>query len=289
MYLRFLPIGAGIAVVTHLVLATWYVRRFGRVADLEIRSPQVAVRDSNRAGWLPSPRASAFTSVAWKQFRESGPLVLVGLAGVVGVVALYLLADSEQLLSRPDQFAEMVAGVSVVVGFFVAIVVGIGVCLGDVEPGLNTFWRSRPINADLWFWTKYFTGMLVLLAAMYGPLLVVLFAFHPNPFSVLFRPDSRVIPLAHIAIFAAAVMMTCLVRHAVYAAILSLSVVYLGTLAGLGLWFLAGLLHLVPLRSVFPWEPSDAQIAFGMALSFVTSTIVAWLATRYDWGRKSRY
>ena len=96
-------------------------------------------------------------------------------------------------------------------------------------------------------------------------------------------------PLGQMAIFAAAVMTTCLVRHAVYAAILSLAVVYLGTLAGLGLWFLAGLLHLVPLNAVRWWEPSEAQVAFGMALSFVTSTIIAWLAVRYDWGRKSRY
>ncbi len=291
MYFRFLPIGAGIAFFTHLALATWYVRRFGRVANLEIHSPQAAVRDRD-ASWLAiAPRRSAFTAIAWKQCRESGPLVLVGLAGLVGVVALLAVGESSELnyAWRPDQFAEMVAGVSVVVGFFVAIVVGIGVCLGDVEPGMNTFWRSRPIDADLWFWTKYLTGLLVLLSAMYGPLLVTLFALHPDPGDEFFRHNFAIMPVAHIAIFAAAVMTTCLVRHAVYAAILSMAVVYLGTLAGVGLWFLAGLLHLAPLNSVHWWEPTEAQVAFGMALSFITSTIIAWLATRYDWGRKSRY
>jgi len=36
-------------------------------------------------------------------------------------------------------------------------------------------------------------------------------------------------------------------------------------------------------------DMSDDQISFGLMIAFAASTIIAWLATRYDWGRKSRY
>ena len=84
-------------------------------------------------------------------------------------------------------------------------------------------------------------------------------------------------------------MMTCLVRHAVYAAILSMAVVYLGVLGWVGSVDrrpdCCTLFHCVRIGG----NQLRPQVAFGMALSFVTSTIIAWLATRYDWGRKSRY
>ena len=37
------------------------------------------------------------------------------------------------------------------------------------------------------------------------------------------------------------------------------------------------------------WEPTVMQVATGLITSFVISTLIAWLAMRYDWGRKSRY
>lgn len=287
--LLFLPIGGVIAVFTHLVLAAWYVRRFGRLANLEVHSHPAVLRDPMHRSWLSAPRRSVFTAIAWKQFRESVPLVLAGLVGVLGLVALLWLSNPAYYVSRPEQVPELFAGVNMVIGSFVAIVVGIGVCLGDTGPGLNTFWRSRPIKAGLWFWTKYVTGMLVLLAALYCPLLATVFVLHPAPERILFQNGYQIMPLAHVAIFAAAVMTTCLVRHAVYAAILSIATVYLGVLAGTGLWIISGLLHFAPPTTKRWWEPTEAQVAFGMALSFVASTVIAWLAVRYDWGRKGRY
>ena len=50
--LDYLAISIATAAVTHLALLAWYVRRFGRVSNMEVHSPQTAVRDSSRAGWL---------------------------------------------------------------------------------------------------------------------------------------------------------------------------------------------------------------------------------------------
>lgn len=287
--LLFLSIGVLIAISTHLALVAWYVRQFGRVANVEIHSYPAALRCDTYPGWLASPRRSVFTAIAWKQFRESVPLVFVGLAGVIGVTTLILMNDPYVYFFQYDRLAEMVAGVLVVVSFFVAIVVGIGVCLNDASPGLNTFWRSRPINPDVWFWTKFGTGIAVLLATMYGPLLAIVLTLHRDPSRFLLDSESVLHAVSPCLVFAAAVMTTCLVRHAIYAAILSFAVMYLGLLTGVGIWFVAELLHMVPLGTGRWWEPTEAQVAFGMALTLIANTLIAWLAVRYDWGRKSRY
>ncbi len=280
-------LGLGIALGLHGALAVWYVLRFGRIEKIDVRSPQPAIRDAARAGWLAAPRRSAFTAIAWKQFRESVPLALCGIAGVVAIASVLFLSDFKDFIGRPDRFVEMAAGVTVVIGFIVAIVVGVGVCLHDSSPGLGTFWRSRPINVDQWYWTKYLTSLGTLVTAFYLPTLAIVLTLHPDRFNFIFRGEVLNAQISVFAVFAAAVMTTCLIRHAVYAAILSISVVYIGALAGVEFWYLAGLIGWVqrPPHGVYPQTP----VIFGIVLSFVTSTLIAWLAVRYDWGRKGRY
>jgi ABC-type transport system involved in multi-copper enzyme maturation permease subunit len=276
------------AVATHLALANWYIQRFGRIEDIGVRSPRTATNVADGIGWLGAPRRSAISAITWKQARESGVLVLAGLAGVAGVTAVFFFGDPILYLSRPEEVVKVVAAVLMALGSCIALVVGIGVCLNDVSPQLSTFWKSRPINPDLYFWCKFVTGLIVLLAALYGPLVALVWALHPNPAEFLFNPDTLIILPLHAALFAAAVAMICLVRHAVYAAILSIGVVYLGVLIGLAGWLMAGLFGWAPLNADW-WEPPEWQVALGMVLSFVISTLIAWLAMRYDWGWKSRY
>jgi len=285
----YLPLCIFTAAITHFALAAWYVRRFGRIENVEVRSPQVAVRDKSQSDWLGTPWRTPATAIAWKQFRESGPLVLAGLAGVIGIVALILAGNLEQFFSQPRFLAELFAGVSVSLGFGVAMIVGIGICLNDVGPKLSTFWRSRPVNPDLWFWSKFLTGLAVLLAAVYVPLVAIVLAVHPNPHGVLFHPNAMIMPTAHLAIFAAAVAMTCLVRHAVYAAILSIPILYLGIVLVWGSLRVADAVGWIESSPGKLSQISTAQAAAGLVLSFVLCTLLAWLAMRYDWGRKSRY
>ena len=277
------------AAITHLALATWYVVRFGRIANVEIRSPQVAVRGAGRHDWLAPPRQSMIAAIAWKQVRESGPIVLTGLAGIVVVVAVFIAGNALAITGTHVLFGWVYARVAIVFGFFVALVVGIGVCLYDVGPRLNTFWRSRPIHPDLWFWCKYATGLAVLLAVIYVPILLIAALGDTSVDDGTNYPEAINIPLGQIAVFAAAVAMTCLVRHAVYAAILSIPMVYLGIML---VWMTIVMARLIgwverPIGGL--WELSDMQVAAGFVMSFVISTLVAWLAVRYDWGYKSRY
>lgn len=286
-----ISLGLMSAVLVHGLLAAKYMFQFGRAGDAQVRSPRAAMVDLIRSDWLAPPRRWPLTAIAWKQLRESGPIALTGLAGIVGIVAILSIA---QRVQGPDTvFSEPIGTiytqVAIIFGFFVALVVGIGVALNDLSPRLNTFWRSRPIHPSAWFWCKYITGLAIVLASIYVPIVLVTAVTDPAMLDSTTIPDILVIPAAHLAIFAAAVAMTCLVRHAVYAAILSFGLLYLGLVT---VWLAIGGARLLGWLEPRPEGVADMtsnQIAIGMLFNFVVCTLLAWLAMRYDWGHKSRY
>lgn len=287
----FLP-AVFVATIAHSFLAFWYIRRFGRIANVEIRSPKTATSAAGQLDWLGPPRRSAFTAIAWKQFRESGPIVLAGIVGTIAMTTVFVFFD-RQIGGRwriSELVGEVYANISVLFGVFVALVVGIGVFLSDLGPRLNTFWRSRPIQPDMWFWNKFSCGLVVVLTSIYAPI-GFLAALGTPVFVGWNYPDSLTIPILQITFFAAGVVMTCLVRNAIYAAIMSIAVVYLGfvvtaiTLAVVQV--LRGEKGPEFLGDIF-FNMSAVQTASGLLSTFIICTIIAWLAVRNDWGQKSR-
>jgi hypothetical protein len=131
--------------------------------------------------------------------------------------------------------------------------------------------------------------LVVVLAAIYVPMGLFATFSDISPNRAVNSPDVATIPAMQIALFAAAVMMTCLVRQAVYAAILSIAVVYVGVLVTLGAWWVVGFLGFIPFDRTAWWEPTATQIATGLVATIFVCAVIAWLATRNDWGRKSRY
>lgn len=273
---QLLLFGISIAVVVHLGFAGWYVARFGRAPKLEVRSPKMATTTSGVLGWLGPPRRSPLTAIVWKQLRESGPIVLAAL--VITALTLFLLP--QPAVDEHPGWTHILPAVSMTIGFCLAIVMGIGVALNDSKPGLNTFWRSRPIDADLWFWLKFLAGLSVLLTAVYGPML--LFA---RPAAS--EPDAYLYPTMHIALYAAAVAMTALVGQAVYAAILSIAVAYAGiTVTAFVIW-VGARLGWGNEQTRYMEDLTTPQITATMLVTFALCTLLAWLAVRNDWGQKN--
>jgi hypothetical protein len=288
--INFIGIGVVVAAATHLALAAWYIWRFGRISNVEVHSPQPIPRSTERGAWLGPPRRSAFTAIAWKQARESGPILLAGLAGVVAIVGAVFVSvwiDRGDATPSIRDIGDVYRAVAIVLGFVMSLVIGIGVAFYDVRPQINTFWRSRPINPNTWFWCKYITAMAVLLATIYVPILLIAGLGATSRQEMMGEPI--VIALAQIALCSAAVATTCVFRNAIYAAILSIPVLYLGVIL---VWVSLLLAKLVGWQAHAPnrfWDMSSNQVAVGLTLSIAASAILAWLAVRNDWGRKSRY
>lgn len=276
-----------LAGVLHLALATWYVLRFGRSTTRSIRSPKTAVRNQPHLDWLGTPRESPWTAIAWKQFRDSVPIAAVGLVAIIAIALGISIADG-----RTQSFAHVYSRISIPIGFFVALVIGIGVVLPDITPQANAFWRSRPIDPNLWFWTKFATGLLVLTAIIGVPFLLVTGLGTELPYENALGPF-LIVTVVYLAVYAAAVAMTCLVRHAVYAAILGMGsimmfIVVAWCIRMIPVWFgITGGAKKVDI--VFAEDPEVSVAVIGIVACFVINTFLAWQATQRDWGLKSRF
>jgi len=282
-----------IALLGHGALIARYVRRFGRVAERENYSPKEGTVPNYVLDKIAPPFDSPLSAIVWKQLRESWVIALAGLAATVGIVVVAALGDSTNYLSRPKELGQLFAGVSSTFGIVTAMVIGIGVCLYDVSPQLNTFWRSRPIHRDLWFWSKALTGLAIAIFMVYAPTLGALAASGITLSDAQREPQMFIFPALHLAFFAAAMSMTCLARHAVYAAILSIPAAFAGPTAISGA---------VMAAAHFGWlgpslgdgrDPPELYMVtasvVGLLLSFSANIVLAWLAMRFDWGRKGRY
>ncbi len=277
--------GIIVAIGMQVLFAIAFLSRFASAESGSVRSRKSATTDRLQAAWLAPPFASSWSATIWKQCRESRPIVLTGLAGI-GLTSLMVTGAAWQRINM-EALGSVVGGVSVYFGLLVTLVVAVGLFLNDLQPQLHTFWRSRPVAPDLYFWLKFVTGLVVLAAAFAIPFLFAAFSAGVNHFPDLSEVLLWAI-LVPIWLYCAAVMMTCLVRHAIYAAILSGAAMYLSFLLVVGVsraWQLAS--HQIPWEE---WnDPTSAEVAASMVLGSITFTIIAWLAVRCDWGRKSRY
>jgi hypothetical protein len=262
------------ALLSHTLVAAWFIGRFGRLAAAP-RTVGESAPARTEIAWLGPPRRRPLSAILWKQARESAPLAALGALVIVASAAAFGLyaAWAEEV----DPIG-IVAVASVVAwagcGFFVSIVAGIGVFMEDMQGRLHEFWRSRPVNVDQWFLVKFVAGLVITLAILaLPPLLIAGAALVWTPRSELpadnFQEVARFVQYAlllQFGVYCTAVLAIVLVRQAAYAAILALAAV------GLSLPSLDNSGSIV-------WT-APAVASFGAA-------ILAWLAVRKDWGWKS--
>jgi hypothetical protein len=139
-------------------------------------------------------------------------------------------------------------------GFVLALLLGVGMFISDLDPKVNVFWRSRPISASQWYWIKYVVSAGTLLMAVIGPLYVSN-RFHGSMNSVV---DILSIFAFLLMVFSFAAMAACLVRHTLYASILGT-----GFAAAVMLTFLTGQSH----------SGSNSQLLITLGLAFVASRL----------------
>jgi hypothetical protein len=266
--------------LTNGALAVWFVWRFGRISAAKMQSVE-RMPSSLLRGWLSAPRWSPLTSIIWKQVRETAPLVALG-SGIIAVVsfALAIMIGRVEGASFPELLKDVITVTWLSLGFGVAVITGIGIFLDDLRPELHTFWRSRPINVDQWFTAKVITGLLATVPTISAAALLVQLitqAITDAAWSSSFGHGQFLELVAlgmifHVAAYLFAVAATVLLRHAVYAAILT-------TTAAVVTLVVLDWIKLEPARHV------ATAIALGAASS-AGAVALAWQAVRRDWGWK---
>jgi hypothetical protein len=235
--------------------------------------------------------------MAWKQWREAAPLGLAGVGLIVGMTVLYAivgwLASSEHYWSANDELPRFLNGATVIVGTLVALVVGTVSFAADVQPGLWTFWRSRPIPPALWFWPKYFAGAAAVLAFLDLPLAALYLVATIGGWRIsILEGILACAPLLHLLAYSFAVCAICWVRRAVYAGILAFAFVLAVVVAPAGrtsLEWLNADYVIVELNSTPIVDFADFAVAYLPFASFMLGLILAalllaWRGAKHEQG-----
>jgi hypothetical protein len=279
---------AAVAIVVHLAVLFSFVTRFAGQPTARFVSPGPTIVRGGVQSLAP-PRRSQWTAIVWKQLREMGPALVTGIA------AMFCLAIGGLILDGPDvsdshQFALMISILASYVGFVVTLTIGIGVFLNDLSPKLNTFWRSRPIDPNRWFWVRFCTVPIILIATFALPgMIAAWWASFPtdakpySPWAGVFTAVST-----YVALYATSIALTCLVRRPIYAAVLSIGALVMPYLIIWNLWLGAARYGIVEAPRSGPVDSLPPTAAFAvLGLVAFSAMLTGWLAVRNDWGRKS--
>lgn len=283
------------SVVVHAGLAWWYVTRFGRIVPARVQTVErerpVVSAEAPRTDWLAPPRRGPLSALVWKQFRESGPLALLGGGGIAAVCIVISIGARLRWVDMHEERTSIleVAGVIwAMVGYAIALVAGIGVFMDDLRPELQSFWRSRPIPIGRWFTVKLLAGLGVTCGFLLCGLLASIAA------AELLAPGKALSAIGldevfwaaavmgvHVGVYLAATALMAYLRHPVYAGVLATPSPYVAAL----LWI--GLMRLVHLVLPLPSNGHVPTVVFGFFVVTITSLIAAaWLAVKHDWGWK---
>jgi len=258
----------------HAWILIWYLRRFGKVVPGSSRSDgkTLALADAGYQHLKP-PMRSQLTAVAWKQARETGPLALMALGSVLLLTATFYFSNERRIGMR--DLGETMAGITMMVGFLVTLVTGIGVFLEDLKPRVDDFWRSRPVNYPLWFGVKFVVGAIILVAT-FGTLMLLAFFLtdggvlrnEPNPASAV-----GFIFLIFLLIYTLSMATYCVLRQPLYAVVLTIGLLLGGWIAFI--W----ICHDFFGDSLLSWQTALVLLL----LSQVAATVLAWQAVKRNW------
>jgi hypothetical protein len=273
-------------------LAAWFVMRFGSVSSPRIISQRWTFASRTPMDWLGPPRRSPFTAIVWQQLRESGPLALAGLGCValIVVAGVFITARTQRdaAETREVAAASMFFG-SIYLGAITTVVIGVGVFLRDLEPGVHTFWRSRPIDPNAWFWIKFGTGVALVAITFILPIFIAPAFVSRTQFSESDKISwlQAAAAITIFAVYTVAVMATCLTRSAVFATILTMAGLYFAAMVPL-LLVLAYCWITIGFRAEFPLNEDEMRpwVLASLLGATIISMIVGWLSVRNDWGRR---
>ena len=257
----------------------WILHRYGRLSASDDRSRAATSAATLAPAALRPARRSPVGALIWKEYRESLPICLAGLA----IIVVLLLPSVLDWLGTDVKPAGLKPGapraargfphatpVIFILGTVLALVLGVGGHAANLEPRVWQFWRSRPIAPTGWFWIKYFTGAGVLLTAFDGTATVIdLLAGGPS--WLIQDPYWWWGPLQHLLAYSAAVWLVCQIRQPIYAGILAMAVVIAVMIMG----------DYPVDRPYLPWI-SFHQVANSARLLTASAPVIgAWLHTRY--------
>jgi ABC-type transport system involved in multi-copper enzyme maturation permease subunit len=165
-----------------------------------------------------------FKSLLWKEWREIRVFFFIAL---FVFVVLPLIGGLEDFVQH-GRF-EVVASIwTYFLGGVLAIFIGVGTVVRDLNGPLEDFWRSRPLSVTRWLIVKYFVGLVVVIFTLVVPLAIELLV-NKTKIDVVIPPQLIMAwhPFVWAVLYSVGFLMACLLRRGAHAAMLSLAVMLL--------------------------------------------------------------
>jgi len=118
-------------------------------------------------------------------------------------------------------------GLYPVIGCVLALLVGVGTFVSELQPDLYTFRRSRPIAPGSWFWFKFIGGAVALVGLFDFPCMLLTWSGVIRSSCPGFAAAFPM--LLHLLCYSIAVFMACIVRHSTYSTVLAFGALMLIT------------------------------------------------------------
>ena len=240
-------------------------------------------------------------ALAWKERRELRAVVLAGV--VVLVMTPLSIPWLEQIPSHQDFFGTrsgvlwwryvlvlvttqisnaftLIVPCVQIGGNVLAIMAAVGAACRDLTPRLTDFRRSRPITSTQWFWSKYLSGLTTVLLITMIPLALIGMMGDTGPYLSDARLSIMYFAPAFLLVYSVSFLLACLLRHTVYAGILSVGAMlaFYGSPYHQELW--------LPVHEATWTSPSDTvyvTFVVVMTLLATAATLLAWQAVRANW------
>lgn len=205
------------ATLVLMAMTRWFVVQYGRV-----RKPREAMSIQSRWPKIPSvlaripvPTRSRWGTMVWLELRQSVPLAFYGLALAISLAFLMTCFEPVPAGGQP---AALLRGAlpqtTAMIGFVWAVVVGTGIYSGELSQKLGEFWRSRPISPQVWFWGKYVVGLIAVISALDGTVMLVSWNT-PNDMMEMSWAYVACFPILHALLYTLAIVATCWIRKPV--------------------------------------------------------------------------
>ena len=222
-----------INILITLLLATWFTRLYGYKSRAAVRETTSVSRRMPRIK-LPAllPRfpfrfPNRVAALIWLDARQSVPLSLAGLLLAV-VITFVGMGESSVQSDLPFlmRMAAELPSTTWIVGGIWGVIVAVAIFSSELMPGLEQFWRSRPIKSESWFWTKFVVGLLAVLITLDMIPFMIAMGTPPGRSERMGLAYLACIPLIHIVMYATSVAAISRIRRPVPAAIAALLFFY---------------------------------------------------------------
>lgn len=201
------------------LLAALIIGNYGRPPRPSLPSIHLKWR-----GGVRKPYRRPGIALVVMHLRELLPIVSIGILSLVAWSAFLLHYQASEDIHLPKTL-EFVTTASSAIGVFLMVATVVYTFVPSLEPNLMSFWRSRPIPPNEWFWSKYSICLLVSLTLIHTPTTLII---GTGTRIAWFDCSSEIVAclclcLMHTAIASIAVLCASLTRRTVSAAILALS------------------------------------------------------------------